>query len=253
MNQILQKDETERIQLLRDIERGTAIPLLILSLLYVGVLIAPMTVHLSQNVSQGLRYIDWSIWAIFAVEFCLRLSIAPRKADFVRANIFDAAIVLLPFLRPLRLLRLVVVLRAITALARGTKLLRDVCVRCRLNYVFGAALLWLVVSAGLVTLFEKQDPSGNIKSFSDGIWWAFVTIFTVGYGDKYPVTPEGRGIAIALMAVGLGVSGMVAGTVASFFVQQQSDEKVQPSLQDVLSRLERIEQRLEMLNTRKVD
>lgn len=249
MNRTVQQDETERIQLLHDIERGTAIPLLILSLLYIGVLIAPMTAHLSRSALEVLRYVDWSIWAIFAIEFCLRLSISPKKSDFVRANIFDAAIVLLPFLRPLRLLRFVVVLRAITALARGTKLLRDVCLRCRLNYVFGAALLWLVASAGLVTLFEKGDPAGNIKSFSDGIWWAFVTIFTVGYGDKYPVTPEGRGIAIALMAVGLGVSGMVAGTVASFFVQQQSDENVQPSLRDVISRLERIEQSLETLST----
>jgi voltage-gated potassium channel len=251
MSWTIRKCEAERIELLHNIERGTAIPFLVLSFLYIGVLIVPMAVHLPGNAAEVLRYVDWSIWAIFAVEFLLRLSIAPGKTQFLRANLFDAAIVFLPFLRPFRIIRFVVLLRAMAALARGTKLLRDICVRCRLNYVFGAVLLWLVVSAALVTIFEKHDPSGNIKSFADGIWWAFVTIFTVGYGDKYPVTPEGRGIAIALMAVGLGLSGMVAGTVASFFVQQQADEDVQPSLREVLARLERIERRLEALGESK--
>ena len=151
------------------------------------------------------------------------------------------------------MIRIVVVLRAITALARGTKILQEICVRCRLNYVFAAVLIWLIASAALVTVFEKHDPNGNIKSFADGIWWAFVTIFTVGYGDKYPVTPEGRGIAIALMAVGLGLSGMVAGTVASFFVQRQVDENQQPSLREVLERLERIEHRLDALKLPNAD
>lgn len=96
-----------------------------------------------------------------------------------------------------------------------------------------------VLAPTLVTIFEAHAPDANIKSFGDGFWWAFVTLFTVGYGDKYPVTLEGRGIAVALMIVGLGLSGMVAGTIASFFVQQQSDR--QESLQPVLEKLEELE------------
>ena len=118
--------------------------------------------------------------------------------------------VALPILRPLR------VLMVITLLNR--RLSHSLEQRVAL-YACGATTL-VGMSAALAVLDAERDaPNATIATFQDAAWWALTTITTVGYGDRYPVTPEGRLVAAALMVGGIALLGVVTGLVASWFVR----------------------------------
>jgi voltage-gated potassium channel len=70
-----------------------------------------------------------------------------------------------------------------------------------------------------MTIFERDADGSNIKNFGDGIWWAFVSVTTVGYGDKYPVTTSGRFLAVALLVLGISLLATITASVATSFIQ----------------------------------
>jgi voltage-gated potassium channel len=83
----------------------------------------------------------------------------------------------------------------------------------------------------MVLQFESRSPDSNIKTGGDALWWAFVTITTVGYGDRFPVTLLGRATAVAVMAAGIGIIGALASILASILVPQAKEpEPVDPTL-----------------------
>ena len=109
----------------------------------------------------------------------------------------------------------------------------------------------VLIGSLLALLFERNAPGSNIHSYKDAIWWAVVTVTTVGYGDRFPVTEGGRAVAVVLMFVGIGLIGTLTATVASFFVQEHTDankaqlqaahEDLGAQLTDIDARLDRIE------------
>lgn len=131
-------------------------------------------------------------------------------------HLFDLAIVVLPMLRPLRLLRLVTILavlqRTAGAAFRGRVII----------YVAGATLL-LVWVAALAVLDAERGHDGSIQILRDGLWWAFVTVTTVGYGDYFPVTPTGQLVAVGVMIGGIALIGVVTATLASWIVEKVSN------------------------------
>lgn len=82
----------------------------------------------------------------------------------------------------------------------------------------------MVIFSAIAILQVEDDPNSNIKTAEDAIWWAYVTITTVGYGDKFPVTTEGRIIAAALMTIGVGLFGTFTAFLASFFVADRQEQ-----------------------------
>ena len=130
----------------------------------------------------------------------------------------DFAIVAVPFLRPLRLLRLVVIVAALQ------KAFGDA-IRGRVVIYTAASAVILVYAASLAVLeAERFDPSAHIKNFGDAVWWSITTITTVGYGDFYPVTTRGRLVAVLLMIGGISLIGMITATVATWIVQRVAEE-----------------------------
>ncbi|MDQ1597927.1 MAG: voltage-gated potassium channel, partial [Microbacteriaceae bacterium] len=119
-----------------------------------------------------------------------------------------------PILRPLRLLRLVTLLSVLQRTAgmafRGRVVL----------YVAGASMLLVFVAALAVLDAERSAPGATITTFGNALWWAFVTITTVGYGDFTPITITGRLIAGALMLGGVALLGIVTATLASWIVER---------------------------------
>ncbi len=104
-----------------------------------------------------------------------------------------------------------------------------------------------MVGALLTFAFERNVDGSNIESFPDALWWAIVTATTVGYGDHFPLSVEGRAVAVVLMMVGIGALGIVTANIAAFFIE--SDEA--DANQEVLDRLDRIERALlELTSTR---
>jgi voltage-gated potassium channel len=123
---------------------------------------------------------------------------------------------------------------------------RDVLTRHNLHYALAVTMVAVVGAAFLVDAFEREAVGTNIHSLPDALWWVVSTVTTVGYGDVYPTTPAGRGVAVALMLLGIALFGFLAGNLASYFIERKTDGKNEPPLSENAERLERIEQALRL-------
>jgi voltage-gated potassium channel len=248
----------ESAEALERFERQTAWPMLVLALAIVPLLVVPLVLDLSPTSESLLFACDWFIWAAFAVEYGVRLYLAPAKGQFVRSNIIDLVVVIVPFLRPLRVVRSTRMLRLLGAgragafLLRGIKAVQDVLTRHKLHYTLLVAGAVTVGAGVIVAELEHGAADANITTVPEGLWWAITTVTTVGYGDTYPVTPAGRGFAVVLMLVGVGLFGLLAASLASFLIERGQHSEVQPDdigLEDIAARLERIEDQLARLSS----
>ncbi|HEY0261274.1 MAG TPA: ion channel [Lacisediminihabitans sp.] len=203
--------------------RYTEWPLSGVALLFLGVFAWQVIDQPTGSSAVAAESIINATWAVFIVDYLVTLILARPRWRWFYTHLFDLAIVALPLLRPLRLLRLVVLLRVLQR-AAGTALRGRVVV-----YAAGSALLLVFVGALAVLDTERGAPGASITTFGRAIWWAFVTITTVGYGDVYPVTDEGRLIAVAVMLGGIALIGVVTATLASWIVERvaQQDEESQ--------------------------
>jgi voltage-gated potassium channel len=87
-----------------------------------------------------------------------------------------------------------------------------------------ASIFVAYISAVQITITERAVEGSNIKNFGDGLWWAITTVTTVGYGDRYPTTTEGRLLAVALMIMGISLMGVITASVAAWFVKMGQDD-----------------------------
>jgi voltage-gated potassium channel len=205
---------------LRRWERLTSYPLTLLSLLFIAVYAWPI---LDPALDSYWRHFcetaDLVIWFVFCSEYVVRLLLAHSKVGFARNHWFDLAVLILPVLRPLRALRLLNAIRVLNRHAVHWT-------RGRLALYVVAATVLIVFMAGLAVLdAERGTPNGNIETYPEALWWAVCTITTVGYGDLYPSTVEGRMVALALMVGGLGLIGFTTGSLASWIVDRLSDSE----------------------------
>src|SRR6202008_3932553 len=200
---------------LRAWQRWSDWPLTVLAgLFFVLYTVQVLYVSAPGGTQRQIEIAVWLIWALFAVDYLVRFSLARAKFRFVRRNPFDLLTVALPILRPLR------VVMVLTLLNR--RLSHSLEQRVAL-YACGATML-VGMSASLAVLDAERDaPNATIATFPDAAWWTLTTITTVGYGDRYPVTPEGRLVAAALMVGGIALLGVVTGLVASWFVRVLRD------------------------------
>jgi voltage-gated potassium channel len=196
-------------------ERRTEIPLLLLAVAFLVAYAVPVV---DERVDGGIKsfliVVSWSVWAAFAVDFAARLWLADQRASYARSHWYDVALVVVPMLRPLRLLRLLALARVLNRSATGSLVGKVT------TYAAGVAVMSVGLGS-LAMLDAEQDAHGaNITTFGDSLWWACETVTTVGYGDRFPVTTEGRLVAVALMIVGIGFVGAVIASVAAWMVGQ---------------------------------
>lgn len=183
----------------------------------------------------------WLTWALFVVDYVVRLVLAEGRRAFVLRHWLDLLVIALPLLRPLRLLRLLPLLSVIDR--RATARLQG---RVAI-YVVGGALLLAFVGALAELSAERHAPGATIRTFADALWWAATTMTTVGYGDTYPVTDDGRWVAVALMVAGVALLGSVTATFASWLVGRVS---TQTSREDELvAALARLEAKVDALSS----
>ena len=203
---------------------------------------------INPNLSPALHSLcNWTlfvIWVFFAFDYFARLSIADNKRLFVRKNLLDLAAVALPFLPLLRAIR---ALAAVTVLSRRNRGSRSQQVTT--SVVTLAFATWFV--AGLaVTEAERHVDGSNIQGVGDGWWWAITTMATVGYGDTYPVSTQGRIVGTALMIMGVALLGTITASIASNFNSTDSEDSSNGTssaseVDDLKKRIAELESKLE--------
>jgi voltage-gated potassium channel len=168
-----------------------------------------------------LDYILWISWSAFALDLLIGVITAEKKIKYLTRHPLEVITVLLPFLRPLRLLRVI---------SFGTLVIQKVAVGRQFAItlkVFLSSILLAYIGAVQITITERGVEGSNIKNFGDGLWWAITTVTTVGYGDRFPTTPTGRVLAVCLMLVGISLMGVITASVAAWFVKMTQDDSGQ--------------------------
>ncbi|GAA3387499.1 potassium channel family protein [Cryptosporangium minutisporangium] len=216
--------------------------MLVLALVFVVVLVWPL---LNPDLPPGLREVlhwaDVTIWAVFAAEYSVRLLLAPNRWRFVREHIPDLVVVAVP---PLRGLRFLAVLARLLGLVSMVGRLSRQSLQVRTGTYTGILAIG-VLFTGAVTVYdaERTHPDANIRTFSDALWWAMTTMTTVGYGDRFPVTTQGRLMAGVLMLAGIAILGIVTASIAAWFIGQFS--AVSEAVENAVESVESVEDAVE--------
>ena len=165
-----------------------------------------------------LNIVQWVSWIAFAIDLIYGLSKSENKVKYLKKHPLEIAAVLFPFLRPLRLMRVISFGGlAIQKIAIG----RQFAITIK---VLIASIFIAYISAVQITISERAVEGSNIKNFGDGLWWAITTVTTVGYGDRYPTTTEGKLLAVALMFMGISLVGVITASVAAWFVKMGQED-----------------------------
>lgn len=168
-----------------------------------------------------LWLLSWLAWAVFVGDYFARLLLAENRREWFLLHLVDLLIVVLPFLRPLRLVRLIVLLgvlqKAVGHAVRGQILI----------YTISGVLLLVYAGSLAILDAERYQPGATINSFGKAVWWSITTVTTVGYGNLYPVTVTGRVVAVVLIVGGITLVGVVTASLASWIVQRVEETDTQ--------------------------
>ncbi len=210
---------------------GYQLLIVIASLVSLGIMAALAFLPLSHETRTILDTADVAVCGLFFVDFAVSLVVAKNRAKYMITwgwlDLLSAipAIDIARWGRAARILRVLRVLRLI----RATRIMAGLAYRHRARNaaMAGVLLLVLIVFASSVAILHFEDiEGGNIRNGHDAMWWAATTVSTVGYGDFYPVTWEGRLIAVLLMVTGVGAFAAIAAGLASWFIQPSEDSKI---------------------------
>lgn len=197
----------------------------VLSLYAVSAFILDSLFQFSEEISKLLFYFDNFICLVFFLEFCYNLITASNKLAYLKWGWIDlaASVPMVGILRTGRIFRLIRLFRVIRAF-KSTKQFLDQAFADKAKGTLSSLIVLaflLLIFTSIAILQVETAPESNIKSAEDAIWWTYSTMTTVGYGDKYPVTTEGRIIAMVLMTFGVGIFGTFTAYVASKFVNNK--------------------------------
>ena len=199
-------------------EKRAEWPLATVAVIFLALYSVQVLANPHGRVDEALEIFLYATWGVFAIDYFVRLSLAADRGRWFRRHLIDLAVVSLPFLRPLRLLRLLVLFGAMQ------KAIGDA-IRGRVLIYAGFSAVLLIYVAALAALDEERGhPGSSINNFGDAVWWAITTVTTVGYGDISPVTTPGKVIAVFLMIGGISLVGLVTATLASWIIQQVAEE-----------------------------
>ena len=202
-------------------ERRSEWPLTAIALAFLAVYAWEVVADLHGAARAGTELAMDVMWAVFIADYLVRLALAPQRGRWFVRHLFDLAVVALPVLRPLRLVRLIALIRV---LHRGA----GMALRGRITaYTASGVTLLVLVSSLAVLDAERGAPGTPIRTYGEAVWWALATITTVGYGDLAPVTAVGRWAAVLLMIGGVALAGVVTATLASWIVSLVAEESAE--------------------------
>ncbi len=223
----------ERWEALRDLDEWLRTPMLILSVVWLGLVVAELL-----GVSNTLlETFGTAIWVIFIAEFLLRLVLAPDKSEFLKTSWLTIISLIVPafrILRGIRALRAVRVLkgarlvRVIGTANRSMNALKATLARRAFGYVIVLTVVVIALgAAGMLSFEPAGEVSGGFTSYGDALWWTAMLVATLG-SEFWPKTTEGRVLCFVLAMYGFAVFGYITASFASFFVGRDADAEDAP-------------------------
>lgn len=231
--------DLDRAELLEEVERWTEIPMAVLAFVWIGLLVMEFTGSTSPWIEPATN----AIWAVFIVEFVVRLLLSTDRVAFVRRNWLTVIALLVPALRLLRFaavlrgaaaLRGVRLARIVTGLNRGMRSWRGALGARRLPFVvLFSAVVGLVGAAGIYTFEHETNPA--FSDLGDALWWSGMMLITLG-SSSWPETGAGRVLAFLLGLYAFSVFGYVTAAVASILVESDVErgQKREPPSDSVI-------------------
>ena len=222
-----------RLRLLGDLDEWLTVPMAILSLAWLSIVVW----ELVSGSTRLLTSVGTVIWIIFIIEFAIRFALAPAKLPYLKSNWLTVIALAVP---ALRLFRALTFLRAARAL-RGFRLVRIVGTANRsmnalksslrrraFGYVGGLTVLVIALgAAGMLNFENAREVNGGFTSYAHALWWTGMLVASIGT-ENWPVTTEGRVLAMLLSIYGLAMFGYITATFASFFVGRDAQETAGP-------------------------
>ncbi len=215
----------------------------IVSAFYLVLLLTPQVAITSLESSRVIYALDIVFWAILAVDTAVRARLTVDR----RTRFFRILALLLLLTGPLVLFQISDTTRNLVRLALITvaafRAVNSIKFFFKLRSIFyiASAVFLIVLAFGVsMTATERQYSNANIKSLSDGLWWAVATVSTVGYGDKFPVSNSGRIIATGLMFIGVALFSILTATLANSFATK-AEAGATDQFERIHERLDRIE------------
>ncbi|QPK05174.1 potassium channel family protein [Vibrio kanaloae] len=239
---------------IKDTAKPMSLLSLILSFLALFVISGLLFAPIDKESKQVLIGLDFIICSVFLFQLTIDLLRSQNKTEFLKIHWIDF-LASIPMIEPLRFARIFQILRVILVLRSSKRIFREL-FRNRRETTLASIILLLVIlltiGAGTILLLEHKAPNANITTGYDALWWAFVTISTVGYGDHFPVTNSGKLVASLVIVCGVGVFGMISGLITSLItsptdLQNQQLENKERKLDKILEQQQLILERLERL------
>ena len=176
-----------------------------------------------EGAQQIARFMDAPLTVVFMFDFLRHLALShPRRQYFIDErgwiDLLGSLPTIFPILRLFRVLRVLRLLRTYRPRDIFRTLRRDRAATA-LQLVLFLVLVTVEYGGMLVLTFEQSTPGANITTGGDAIWWAFVSITTVGYGDKYPITTGGRMVAVIMLWMGVALIGVFSAYLANSFLR----------------------------------
>ena len=223
------------------------IVVLFLSIFSLLALIGEVFLPLAPAQRELLQDIDTIICLVFLFDFFVHLWLAPSKKAFWKWGWVDllSSIPAIEWLRWGRIFRVIRIIRAL----RSFNEVREHLSLDRAKGTFGVVTLISILAtifATLAVLVFENTPDANIRTPGDALWWAFATITTIGYGDRFPVTLAGRIVAVVLVVCGLSVFGTFTAFIASFFVGKEQ-KKEELEIHHLVHEIRRLREKIELL------
>ncbi len=229
---------------LKRIEHALRFPMAALGVAWAVCGIVVVTTHSTGSTSEAFVVALFVIWSVVVLECLVRYIVVPDRRRYFACRRIEPVLVVIPFFQ---VSRVIGVEQATVLWGEGFARFGAILRHRGLFRVLLTATGLLFLGAWVDLLFEDHAAGSNIHSYADSLWWAVVTVTTVGYGDRFPVTAGGRAVAVILMLVGIGLIGTLTATVASFFVQEHTDAnkaQLQAAHEDLGARLSDLDTRL---------
>lgn len=259
--------KTKKEELFKKTEKffnNLMVPVLILLLI---VIILPEIIELDQYWLRVFFILDFSIWIFFVVELGILTILSDKKIEYLKKNWLNLIIIFLPLLNLFGALHIAEILR-LTKEAKIISLLRippaigllnrdlkSFFLKHKLNYLLLFTIASLLFIGILGSFFEREHPDANILTTADGIWWAFTSIATVGYGDTYPVTGIGKLLSVVLITVGFATFSLFTASIASHFIDKDSkkeERRLNRKINELDESLDSLERKIDKL-VKKID